>query len=59
MARPGILDTLLTQGSLLTAFDGNTPPPVAEIDPGVSLQQTLLSNYKGVTPPKYRDNPPM
>jgi hypothetical protein len=54
----GILDRLKTEGSLLTAFDGNTPPPVKEIDPGVSLQQTQLSNYKGVTPPKYGDNPP-
>jgi len=54
----GILDKLGTAGSLLTAFDGKTPPPVAEIDPGVSLEKTLLSNYKGKTPPKYADNPP-
>jgi hypothetical protein len=54
----GILDKLQTEGSLLTAFDGNTPPPVAEIDPGVSLQQTQLSNYKGVTPPGYLGNLP-
>jgi hypothetical protein len=54
----GILDRLNTGGSLLTAFDGKTPPPVAEIDPGVSLQKTQLSNYKGKTPPKYADNPP-
>jgi hypothetical protein len=59
MATPGILNRLETVGSLLTAFDGATPPPVMEIDPGVSLQQTQLSNYKGVTPPKYIDNPPM
>ena len=54
----GILDSLKTEGSLLTSFDGNTPPPVAEIDPGVSLQQTQLSNYKGKTPPRYIDNRP-
>jgi hypothetical protein len=55
----GILDKLNSPaGSLLTAFDGKTPPPVAEIDPGISLEKTLLSNYKGKTPPKYADNPP-
>jgi hypothetical protein len=54
----GILDKLGKEGSLLTAFDGKTPPPVAEIDPGVSLQQTQLSNYKGKTPPRYIDNRP-
>jgi hypothetical protein len=54
----GILNKLQTDGSLLTAFDGGTPPPVAEIDPGVSLQLTQLSNYKGVTPKGYLDNLP-
>jgi len=49
---------LIKEGSLLTAFDGKTPPKVADIDPTVSVESTLLSNYQGKTPPKYIDNPP-
>jgi hypothetical protein len=58
MAIPGIRKKLEDQGSLLTTFDGNTPPPAVFPDPAVSLQQTQLSNYRGVTPPKYVDNAP-
>lgn len=54
----GIVNRLQTQGSLLTAFDGNTPPKVADIDPTVSVESTQLSNYKGKTPTGYLDNPP-
>jgi hypothetical protein len=58
MAILGIRKKLENQGSLLTAFDGATPPPVALIDPTVSVNSTQLSNYRGVTPPKYIDNAP-
>ena len=54
----GIVDRLQTQGSLLTDFDGNTPPKVVDIDPTVSVESTQLSNYKGKTPTGYLDNPP-
>ena len=54
----GIVKRLEKEGSLLTAFDGKTPPKVADIDPTVSVESTQLSNYKGKTPPKYIDNPP-
>jgi hypothetical protein len=53
-----IQEKLQTQGSLLTAFDGATPPPVVDIDPTVSVNSTQLSNYKGATPAGYLANPP-
>jgi len=58
MAIPGIRKRLESQGSLLTAFDGNTPPAAVYPDPADSLQRTQLSNYRGTTPPKYIDNAP-
>jgi hypothetical protein len=54
----GIVSRLQKQGSLLTAFDGATPPKVADIDPTKSVNSTLLSNYHGTTPKGYLDNPP-
>ena len=54
----GIVDRLQTEGSLLTAFGGATPPKVVDIDPTVSVESTQLSNYKGKTPTGYLDNPP-
>lgn len=54
----GIVARLEKEGSLLTAFDGTTPPKVADIDPTVSVNSTLLSNYRGTTPKGYLDNPP-
>ena len=54
----GIVARLQKEGSLLTAFDGNTPPKVADIDPTVSVNSTLLSNYRGTTPKGYLSNPP-
>jgi hypothetical protein len=54
----GILNRLTKEGSILSDYDGATPPKVPDIDPGVSLQLTQLSNYKGVTPPRYIDNRP-
>jgi hypothetical protein len=58
MAIDGIKKKLESQGSLLTAFDGNTPPPAVYPDPAASLRQTQLSNYRGITPPRYIDNAP-
>jgi hypothetical protein len=54
----GIVARLQKEGSLLTAFDGTTPPKVADIDPTVSVNSTQLSNYRGTTPKGYLDNPP-
>ena len=53
----GIVHRLETEGSLLTAFDGNTPPPVKDINPLESAASDL-SGYKGITPKGYLDNPP-
>jgi len=58
MAIPGIRKKLEDQGSLLSAYDGVTPPDAVYPDPADSLQRTQLSNYRGVTPPKYIDNAP-
>ena len=58
MAILGLKNRLLTQKSVLTDYDGATPPNVIPIDPIVSLDSTQLSNYRGVTPPKYIDNAP-
>jgi hypothetical protein len=54
----GIVAKLKNKGSLLTAFDGNTPPKVKDIDPTVSVNSTKLTSYHGVTPTKYLNNPP-
>jgi len=54
----GIVARLKKEGSLLTAFDGTTPPKVADIDPTVSVNSTQLSNYHGTTPKGYLSNPP-
>jgi len=54
----GIVARLEKEGSLLTAFDGTTPPKVKDIDPTVSVNSTQLSNYHGTTPKGYLDNPP-
>lgn len=53
----GIVNRLQTEGSLLTDFDGNTPPPVKEINP-LDSSNSILSGYKGITPKGYLDNPP-
>jgi len=53
----GIVDRLKTEGSLLTAFDGNTPPPAIFPDP-LDSSNSELSAYKGITPKGYLDNPP-
>jgi hypothetical protein len=36
----GIVNRLQTEGSLLTAFGGATPPKVVDIDPTVSVEST-------------------
>jgi hypothetical protein len=54
----GIVGRLQSEGSLLSAYKGETPPKVADIDPTVSVNSTQLSNYKGETPSGYLDNPP-
>jgi hypothetical protein len=53
----GIVDRLKTEGSLLTSFDGNTPPPAIFPDP-LDSSNSELSGYKGITPKGYLDNPP-
>jgi hypothetical protein len=58
MAIIGIRQKLETVGSILSDYDGVTPPPRVFPDPAVSLQNTQYSNYRGVTPPKYIDNAP-
>jgi len=58
MAIPGIRQKLETVGSILSDYDGVTPPAAVFPDPAVSLQNTQYSNYRGVTPPKYIDNAP-
>ena len=58
MAILGLKNRLLTQKSILSDYDGATPPNAVYPDPAVSLEQTQLSNYRGVTPPKYIDNAP-
>jgi len=55
----GILDKLLNQGSVLTAYDGKTPPKSSTtipLNPETLLQSQL--DLDGKTPPKYLDNPP-
>lgn len=58
MAILGLKDRLLTQKSILSDYDGATPPNAVYPDPAESLKKTQLSNYRGVTPPKYVDNAP-
>jgi hypothetical protein len=58
MAILGLKNRLLKLKSLLSDYDGATPPDAVYPDPADSLQRTQLSNYKGVTPPKYIDNAP-
>lgn len=53
----GILDRLTSEGSLLTDFDGNTPPPAVYPDP-LNSSNSELSGYKGITPKGYLDNLP-
>ena len=69
----GLLDKLTTEGSNLSQFDGQTPPP-ANIDvQGSTLHNQYsingtpnmngfptpsLLDLDGVTPPRYLDNPP-
>lgn len=69
----GLLNKLTTDGSQLTDFDGQTPPP-SNIDvQGSTLHNQYsingnpnmtgfptpsLLDLNGVTPPKYLDNPP-
>lgn len=57
MATPGIKKRLEDQGSLLTAFDGDTPPPAIFPDP-LNSSNSELSAYKGITPRGYLDNLP-
>lgn len=57
MATPGIKNRLETEGSLLTAFDGNTPPPAIFPDP-LDSSNSELSAYKGITPQGYLNNLP-
>ena len=57
MATPGIKKRLETEGSLLTAFDGNTPPPAIFPNP-LDSSNSILSAYKGITPHGYLDNLP-
>lgn len=55
----GLLDKLITQGSVLTAYDGKTPPKssaTVPLNPTTLVQSQL--DLDGVTPPKYLDNPP-
>ena len=53
----GILNRLTSEGSLLTDFDGNTPPPAVYPDP-LNSSNSELSGYKGITPKGYLDNLP-
>ena len=69
----GLKDMLTNQGSQLSEFDGQTPPP-ANIDvQGSTLHYQYsingnpnmngfptpsLLDLNGVTPPRYLDNPP-
>jgi len=53
----GIVARLQKEGSLLTASDGNTPPPAKYINP-LDSSNSELSAYKGITPKGYLDNPP-
>ena len=57
MATPGIKKRLEDQGSLFTAFDGETPPPAVFPDP-LNSSNSVLSAYKGLTPQGYIDNLP-
>jgi hypothetical protein len=55
----GLLDKLITQGSVLTAYDGKTPPKssaTVPLNPTTLVQSQL--DLDGITPPKYLDNPP-
>ena len=47
----GIKDRLQNQGSLLTAFDGETPPQAIFPDP-LDSSNSDLSAYKGLRPPQ-------
>jgi hypothetical protein len=58
MAIPGLRKRLEGPGSILSDYDGKTPPAAVYPDPADSLEKTQLSNYKGKTPPKYIDNAP-
>jgi hypothetical protein len=58
MAILGLKNRLLTQKSILSDYDGATPPPRVFPDPAESLQNTQYSNYRGVTPPTYINNAP-
>jgi hypothetical protein len=51
----GIKNRLETEGSLLTDFDGKTPPLAVALDPLDSVNKTSLSNYQGKTPQGYID----
>ena len=55
----GLLDKLTQQGSVLTKYDGATPPKSSTtipLNPDTLLQSQL--DLDGKTPPKYLDNPP-
>lgn len=56
----GLLDKLITQGSLLSETDGQTPTAynqqVSVLDPASLVGSQLDLN--GQTPPKYTDNLP-
>lgn len=55
----GLLDKLTQQGSVLTKYDGATPPnssATVPLNPETLLQSQL--DLDGKTPPKYLDNPP-
>jgi hypothetical protein len=53
----GIVNRLETEGSILSAFDGVTPPQAVFPDP-LDSSNSILSGYKGVTPKGYLDNTP-
>ena len=55
----GLLDKLTQQGSVLTQYDGATPPKssgAVPLNPEALLKSQLDLN--GQTPSKYLDNPP-
>jgi len=55
----GLLTKLLNQGSVLTSYDGKTPPKssaTVPLNPETLLQSQL--DLDGKTPSKYLDNPP-
>lgn len=68
----GLLTTLTNAGSVLSQFDGTTPPNTAPTSTSPTHDQYSINgtpnipglpnpsslDLDGVTPPKYLDNPP-